>query len=406
MEKKPGALEGVKILDFTQYVAGPFATQMMADLGAEVIKVERPDRLIGPAPYVPYLDQSRPHHNPAGERIHDMCFNRGKKLITINMKDERQKAFAWELAKRADIIIENYFPGTMKKMGMDYEKVKEVNPEVIYCSISGFGQEGPYAARGAFDLIIQGMSGMMSVTGEKDGSPMNAGTDAADIATSLHAVVAILAALQYRNRTGKGQYIDIAMLDSMIPFLENLLSEYMFTGICPQRQGVRNGHNMPVGIYPASDKMITISAARDPAFIKLCNAIGHPEIASDPRFCNGNVRYENDTALIETLSNIFRGKTAQEWVEILNAAGLPCGPVNDVSDLATDPQVAARRMLVQVDNPNVGPFWQIGSPFKMSETPGSADAYTKELGESNHEVFCDIMGHSEEEYREFFGEKA
>lgn len=406
MTQKKGALSGIKILDFTQYIAGPYATQIMCDLGASVIKVERPDRLVGAGPFVPYLDQTVEHYNPAGERVHDMCFNRGKRSITINMKNERQKELVRKLAKDADIIIENYFPGKAEEMGVGYEAMKKLNPTVIYVSVSGFGQNGPYAHRGAFDLIIQGMSGIMDLTGDPKGPPVNIGTSVADMTTALYATIATLAALNYRNRTGKGQFIDIAMLDCMLPFVESRLSEYVCTGVNPTRQGNGNGgHNVPVQGFPTKDGSIMITAARNPIFRKLCNSVGHPELADDPRFIDPEHRYQNREAVDQVFSDIFRTQTVDYWVKKLNEDGLACGPINRVCDLVEDPQVKARNMVVTVDNPNVGKFTQIGTPFKMSESPASADAYTEELGQSNYYVFHDLLGYSQEEIDDIFGGK-
>jgi CoA:oxalate CoA-transferase len=394
---KQGALTGIKVLDFTLYTSGPAATQILADMGAEVIKVEHPHRHVGAGPFVEYLDKSRPHFHPYGERLYDLCYNRGKKSITLNLKSPEERAMAYRLAERADIVIENFKPGTIEKMGLGYEDVRKGNPTVIYTSISGFGQTGPYKYKGAFDMVIQGMSGMMSLTGSPEGEPTVIGSSAADILTGIQAVVATLAALHYRDRTGKGQYVDVAMLDSFMPMLDYQVSNHLYTGKNPRRNGNRNPSNAPFETFKASDGTVIIAAHRDMLFKRFCNVVGHTELLEDPRFASPSLRVDNRDALAEIINGIIGKQTVDYWVELLESGGVPVGVVNNISDVCAHPQVAARKMVVEVYNPNIGYFKQMGTPYKMSESPASAMAYAEETGASNYDVFGGILGMSRQE---------
>jgi len=394
MAKGYGPLSGVLVVDLTQFLSGPFATMIMADMGADVIKIERPDR---PRASGPFLN---------GERTYDLSIMRSKRSVTLNLKAPKDKAVLLELVKKADVLVENFKPGTMERMGLGYDVISEVNPKIIYMAISGFGNTGPYRERGALDMVIQGMSGLMSLTGDPKGGATRCGTSVSDIFTGLYTFGAVSSALYDREKTGKGQFIDIAMLDSAFSCLENAVINTCVTGENPQRVGNSHPVNCPFGTFPAKDGEIIITCSRDSAFANLCRAIHREDLMSDPRFSSPDARRLNRDELTEELSKFTREHTIDENEEILAAEGVPYGRINTMKMICADPQIAARKMLVEVDHKVAGKYKMPGSPIKLASYPDTTYEPAPMLGEHNREVFRDYAGMSDEEIDALLQEQA
>jgi crotonobetainyl-CoA:carnitine CoA-transferase CaiB-like acyl-CoA transferase len=372
------ALDGIRIVDFTKALAGPYCTMHLADMGAEVIKVEMPgtgDDSRGWGP--PFIE---------GEAAYFLSINRNKKSITLNLKDERAKGIALKLIEESDVVVESNRPGVMKKLGLDYECAKKVNPRVIYCSISGFGQTGPYRKRPGFDQVIQGYGGIMGLTGEAGGPPIKVGIAVTDIATGMFAAMGILMALYYREKTGKGQYIDASMLDGQISWLTYQAGRYLASGEVPQRIGSAHPLIVPYQDFEASDGFINIAAGNDNLWRKFCEVTGLQDIVDDPKFATNAKRVENRDEAVEIISKVTATKTIQEWLDILNNAGIPCGPIYTVDRVFADPHVLAREMLVEVNHPKCGKIKVTGSPVKFSETPAEVVTAPPSLGQHNDEI--------------------
>ncbi len=385
MAKGYGPLSGVTVIDLTQFLSGPFATMIMADMGADVIKVERPDR---PKASGPYLN---------GERTYDLSIMRSKRSVTLNLKEELDKKVLLKMVEKADVIIENFKPGTMERMGLGYDVIKAVNPKIIYMAISGFGYTGPYKDRGALDMVIQGMSGLMSLTGDPKGGATRCGTSVSDIFTGIYSFGAVSAALYDREKTGKGQFIDIAMLDSAFSCLENAVINTCVTGENPQRVGNTHPVNAPFGTFPAKDGEVIITCSRNSAFENLCHAIHREDMLEDPRFNDPDARRLHREELTEELSKFTREHTIDENEAILAAGGVPYGRINTMKMICADPQIAARHMLVEVDHKVAGKYKMPGSPIKMATYPDTTYEPAPMLGENNREVFRDYAGMTDEE---------
>ena len=385
-----GPLNGIRILDLTQVLFGPFATMLLCDMGAEVIKIERPeggDIARGNGPVV------------RGVSTYFLSLNRGKKSVTLNLTTDEGVAAFLKLAKTSDILVENFTPGTMEKLGLSYETVKEQNPAIIYVAGSGFGQYGPYAGKPAFDVIIQAMGGIMSITGEESGPPMRPGVSYGDIAAGLFLCIATLAALQERHVSGQGQFVDISMLDSQITVQENAFVRYLNTGEVPHALGTRHPVITPFQVFPTSDGYIAVAlrgGIKDqwPLF---CAAIDRVDIIDDPRFEDGWQRTQNYKQLEPILSEVMKTRTTQEWIEELEQARIPCGPVNTIEQAANDPQIASRDMIIKVRHPEAGTFSVVNTPFKFSRTPCKAEQASPELGEHTHDVLSQLLGMNDEE---------
>lgn len=379
-----GPLVGTRILDLTQVLFGPFATMLLSDLGAEVIKIERPevgDIARGNGPFV------------RGLSSYFLSLNRGKKSITLDLTTERGIEVFLQLTKSADVLIENFTPGTMEKLGISYEIVREYNPKLIYVSGSGFGQYGPYARKPAFDIIIQAMGGIMSITGEEGGPPMRPGVSYGDIAAGLFLCIATLAALQERHTSGKGQLVDISMLDCQVTVQENAFVRYLNAGEIPRALGTRHPVITPFQAFQTKDGYVAVAlrgGLKDqwPLF---CAAIDRVDIMDDPRFQTGWLRTQNYEVLEPTLSEAMKTKTTQEWVEELEQAGIPCGPVNSIAQVASDPQIAAREMIIDVHHPKAGTFKVVNTPFKFSRTPYSVERASPDLGEHTQDVLSHLL---------------
>jgi crotonobetainyl-CoA:carnitine CoA-transferase CaiB-like acyl-CoA transferase len=396
----PGPLSGFRVLDLSRVLAGPWAGQNMADLGAEVIKVERPkvgddSRAFGP-PWV---------KDASGRDTRDSAYftsaNRGKKSVTINIAVPEGQALVRELAVKADVLIENYKFGDLARYGLGYEQLKTLNRGLVYCSVTGFGQTGPYRERPGYDFMIQGMGGMMSVTGEPDGAPgggpQRAGVPIADIITGMYASIAICAALANRARTGDGQHLDLALLDSQIALLAYQNTNFFATGKPPKRIGNLHPNIVPYQPFRAADGDVILACGNDNLYRKFCEAAGCAELASDPRFVTNAKRVENRAELTRLLGELFRQKSKREWLELLEAAGVPNGPINDVAQVFEEPQVKARGVRIELEHAVAGKLPLVASPMRFSATPLEYELAPPLLGEHTEEVLRGLLGKGDPE---------
>jgi len=385
-----GPLEGIRVLDLTQVLFGPFATMLLSDLGAEVIKIERPevgDIARGNGPVV------------RGQSTYFLSLNRGKKSVTLNLATEQGVALLLQLVKEVDILVQNFKPGTMEKLGLGYEKVREINPGIIYVAGSGFGQSGPYASKPAFDVIVQAMGGVMSITGEEGGPPVRPGVSYGDIAAGLFLCIATLAALQERNKSGEGQLVDISMLDCQVTVQENAFVRYLNTSEVPHAIGTRHPVMTPFQAFQTSDGYVAVAlrgGTKDqwPLF---CAAIDRVDIIDDPQFLDGWSRTQNYKVLEPILTEAFKTKTTREWVEELEQVGIPCGPVNTIEQAANDPHIQARDMFIDIEHPQAGNFKVVNTPFKFSRTSNKVVKAAPELGEHTRDVLTQLLDITQEE---------
>ena len=383
-----GLLEGTRVLDFTRVLAGPYASMVMADLGAEVLKVELPGK----------GDESRqfgPFQN--GESAYFTSINRGKKSVTIDLRIEEGQELARRLAGQCDVLIENFRPGSMARFGLEYERLHVLYPRLVYASVSGFGQTGPYAQRPAYDVIIQAMGGIASITGEPDGAPVRVGSSVGDLSAALFAVIGIQAALGRARESGEGQQLDLSMLDCQIALLENAVSRYAVTREVPRPLGSRHPSITPFQFFEAADGYLVVAAGNDGLWRKFCDAIGKPELVDDPRFASNAQRTENHAELEPLLAAPLRTKGVEEWCALLGEAGIPCGPINDVERIFNDPQVAARGMLRQMEHPRAGAQMVANSPLRFSQTPVELGDPAPLLGQHTDEVLGELLEVPEEE---------
>ena len=387
----PGPLKGIKVLDLTRILAGPYATMILRDLGAEVIKIEQPGTGDEARDFGPFKNDFS---------LYFMSVNRGKKSITLNLKSQRGKELFLELVKGSDILVENFRPGTMEKLGLDYESLKEHHPSLLYAACSGFGQTGPYAMRGAYDMIIQGMGGIISITGEPDRPPVRVGTSIGDITSALFTAIGILSALRHRDQTGKGQLIDVGMLDCQVAILENAMVRYFSTGDIPRPLGRRHPAITPFEVFESADGYVVIAIGNNELWRKFCEHVDRSELIDDERFHTNALRTENHESLFPILAEIMCRRTTDAWVEALEAIGVPCGPVNTVDKVANDPQVLARDMIAEVEHDTTGTVQIPGMPIKLSETPGQIDAPAPNLGEHTSEVLNGLLGLGAEEVKQ------
>ena len=379
-------LADLLVLDLSRVLAGPFATMMLADLGAEVIKVERPGR----------GDDTRQWGPPwaGGESAYYLSANRNKKSITLNLKSGKGREIVRALASQADVLIENWRIGTMKRWGLGYEMLQALNPGLIYCAITGYGQTGPYRDRPGYDFIIQAEGGGMSITGPVEGPPMKVGVAIVDITAGLFATTSILAALHERERSGKGQYVDIALLDSQVAWLANVGSNYLVSGQRPARYGNAHPNIVPYEPFPTSDGWIAVGVGNDRQWQRLCALAGWDDLAADERFATNPQRVEHRDVLVPMLQERFRARTSEKWHAALQEAGIPCGLINFIDQVFSDPQVLARDMLVELPHPTAGTVRLAGSPLKLSRTPALIEEPPPLLGQHTEEILTKYLGYT------------
>jgi len=389
------ALSNLRVLDLTRVLAGPWCTQTLADLGADVIKVERPgsgDDTRGWGP--PFLKDSAGHET--SDAAYYLAANRGKRSVTLDIAAPEGQAIVHKLAARSDVLVENYKVGQLAKYGLDYVTLASLNPRLIYCSITGFGQDGPYKDRAGYDFIIQGMGGFMSITGERDdlpgGGPQKAGVAVSDLMTGMYATVAILAALAQRERTGAGQRIDMALFDCVVAMLANMNTNYLTTGNAPGRAGNAHANIVPYQVFAAADGHVIIAVGNDAQFAKFCEVAGHGELATDPRFARNADRVRNRAVLVPLLEQIVRARPVGFWAEALERAGIPCGPINSIAQALADPQIVARGLRVELPHPRAGSVALVGTPIRMSASPPALDRAPPTLGQHTDEVLRELAG--------------
>ncbi|MFM8877046.1 MAG: CaiB/BaiF CoA transferase family protein [Anaerolineae bacterium] len=379
-------LQNIRVLDLSRVLAGPYCTMVLGDLGAEVIKVEPPEG-----------DETRGWGPPfaEGESAYYLCVNRNKRSMVVNLKTDEGREILRELAMQSDVLVENFRPGTLKKFGLDFETLHELNPRLIYCSISGFGQTGPLRDMPGYDFMIQAMGGIMSVTGEPDGEPMKVGVAVADLFAGQNAVISILAALQARTFTGEGQYIDIALFDSELGWLANVASNFLISGKNPKRYGNAHANIVPYQSFQASDGWFVVAVGNDKQFEAFCKVIGKPELSADERFSTNSARVQNRELLIPLLKPIFMQKTVSEWLALIGDQ-FPCGPINNFDQVFSMPHVKEREMLVQMEHPTIGALPLVGSPLKMGGTPVSYRLPPPLMGQHTKDILRESLGYSDE----------
>ena len=389
----PGPLEDIRVLDLTRILAGPTCTQLLGDLGADVIKIERPGagddtRKWGP----PYVTDKEGGNTT--ESAYYLSSNRNKRSLAIDIAKPAGQALARRLVAHCDVMVENFKVGDMARYGLGYADLKEANPRLIYCSITGFGQTGPYAQRAGYDMLAQGLGGIMSMTGEPDRPPMKVGVGIADIMCGMYATVAILGALHYRHRTGEGQYIDLSLLDTQVAWLANAGLNYLTSGEVPQRIGNEHPNIVPYNVMAASDGHVILAAGNDSQYVKFCDFAGVPELSKDPRFVTNEQRVMNRQVLYALLEPVLRRKAQKEWVEGLAKLGVPCSPVNTVDQAFADPQVRARSMLIKMVHPlaGKGEIDLIANPIRYSTTPVEYRKAPPCLGQQSEEILRELLG--------------
>ncbi len=391
----PGPLSHIRVLDLSRVLAGPWAGQNLADLGAEVIKVERPGqgddtRRWGP----PYLKDAA--GRDTSEPAYYLSCNRGKKSIVLDLATPEGQRLARELAAKCDILIENYKVGGLARFGLGYDDLEASHPHLIYCSITGFGQTGPCRERAGYDLIAQGMGGLMSITGEPDGAPgggpKRVGVAIADLFSGMYATIAVLAALARRERTGRGQHIDLALLDCQVAMLANQAMNYLTSGRPPPRMGNAHPNVVPYQPFATADGQIIVAVGNDTQFAGLCAVIGRTELADDPDFATNAARIRNRERLLPMIAERLKARTNREWQDALEAVGVPCGPINALDEVFADPQVRARGMRFELDHPLAGRVPMVASPMRFSETPIEYHAPPPLLGEHTDDVLGELLG--------------
>ncbi|WZL73210.1 CoA transferase [Clostridiaceae bacterium 35-E11] len=386
------ALSGIRVIDFSRVLAGPFCTMNLADMGAEVIKIERPK----------YGDDSRnfgPFKNK--ESSYYGYVNRGKKSITLDLKNPKAKEIIKDLVKQADVVVENFKPGVMEKLGFGYEVLREVNPGLVYCSISGFGQYSPYSSRPAYDIVAQAMGGMMSITGFPENPPTRVGSSLGDISAGLYAAFGIVTALLHKQKTGEGQYVDVAMMDSVFTFLESNIVRHTVGGVLPERVGSRHPISAPFDSFKAKDGLVIIAIASDHHFSKLCDIMKQPELMQDEKFCTDPNRVLNEKEL-KTIIEMWLGQfTVDEAIKVMMEQGIPCSPILNIEQVCKDPHIEAREMLVEVEHPAAGAIKIPGNPVKLSVTPPMVKEPAPILGEHNEAILKQFLAYDDGQIAQF-----
>jgi crotonobetainyl-CoA:carnitine CoA-transferase CaiB-like acyl-CoA transferase len=398
------ALDGIRVLDLSRVLAGPWCTQTLADLGADVIKIERPGTGDDTRTWGPPFLKDREGRDTA-EAAYYLGTNRNKRSVTCDIAKPEGQALIRELARHCQVFVENFKVGDMARYGLDYASLKAANPRIVYCSVTGFGQTGPYRERAGYDYAIQGMGGLMSITGERDdigGGPQKVGVAVADLFTGMYSAVGILAALRHAERTGVGQHLDMALLDTQVAMLANLGANYLVSGKVPGRAGNAHQNIVPYQVFevaPAADGSkdhVIIAVGNDGQFAKFCQVAGHPGIASDPRFLKNQDRVRNRAVLVPMLESIMKARTKGEWLSALEAAKVPCGAINNLAEVFADEQVRERGMVHQWDHPLAGPLNLVASPLKLSGTPVRSEIPPPLLGQHTQEVLTEVLGWDDE----------
>jgi formyl-CoA transferase len=398
----PGPLSHLVVLDLSRVLAGPWCTQLFADLGATVIKIERPGsgddtRAWGP----PYLKDA--DGNDTSEAAYYLCCNRGKLSVTVDFTLAEGQRIVRELAQQADVLVENFKVGGLAKYGLDYASIAAINPRLVYCSITGFGQQGPYADRAGYDFIIQGMSGFMSVTGERDdlpgGGPQKAGVAITDLMTGMYATVAIQAALAERDRTGQGGWIDTCLFDSAVAMMATMSHNYLITGMPPGRLGNAHQNIVPYQVFACADGHVILAVGNDSQFAKFCEAAGKSDWAVDPRFAKNADRVRNREVIVPLIAEVIQTRSQRAWLEVLEPLAIPCGPINRLDQVFADPQLAARGLRRDLPHPLAGTVPQVGAPIKFGATPAMSERPPPLLGEHTADVLRDRLGIGDAEMR-------
>jgi crotonobetainyl-CoA:carnitine CoA-transferase CaiB-like acyl-CoA transferase len=388
-------LHGVRVLDLTRVLAGPWATQLLADFGAEVIKIERPGKGDDTRQWGPPFLKDRDGRDTADAAYYLAC-NRAKKSVTLDIATPEGRAIARSLALKSDVLVENFKVGDLARHGLDYATLSREHPRLVYCSITGFGQDGPYRDRPGYDFMVQGLGGLMSVTGERDdlpgGGPQKVGVAVSDLFTGMYAANAILAALMHREKAGQGQHIDMALLDVQVAMLANLSSAYLASGEVPRRMGNAHQAIVPYHVFRAADEFLIVAVGNDSQFAKFCDVVERPQWPRDPRFATNPQRVRHRDLLVGMIAERMRALPAREWLALLEPAGVPCGPINDLSQVFADPQVRHRGMEVRAPHPAAGEVRMVANPVKFSATPLTHERPPPLLGEHTSEVLGSLLG--------------
>ncbi len=389
-------LQGIRVLDLTRVLSGPYCTMLLADYGADVIKIEPPKVGDDSRAFGPFIGK---------ESGYFMSLNRNKRSMVLNLKRKEECGLFKEMVSQADVVVENYRPGVMKKFGLDYGKLKKINPRLIYGACSGFGQTGPYRDKPAYDIIVQAMGGIMSLTGPENGEPTRVGASVGDVTAGLFTAYGIMVALFNRERTGEGQMVDVGMLDCQVAVLENAIARYVTSGINPVPIGNRHPTVTPFSAFTAKDGNVIVSAANDRLWKKLCDVLECTDLANDEQFFSNAKRTENVKELTIILNAIFKDKTINEWLQVLEKAGIPCAPINTIGRVVNDVHIQAREMIVEIEHPVAGKLKMPGLPIKLSKTPGGIEHPAPLLGQHTKEILNEMLGWDESRVIAFFSDK-
>jgi crotonobetainyl-CoA:carnitine CoA-transferase CaiB-like acyl-CoA transferase len=381
-------LEGLRVLDLSRVLAGPFCTMMLGDMGAEIIKVEHPKGGDDTRGWPPFYD--------GGESSYFQSVNRNKKSLTLDLKAEEGKKIAHQLIEKSDILIQNFRPGTIERLGFSWDVCSAINPRLIYASISGYGQTGPNRERPAYDILLQAEGGLMSITGEQEGASVKTGIAIADLTTALFAIQGILLAIIAREKTGRGQYIDMAIQDGQAALMSHAAGNFFGTGVPPGRMGNRHPSICPYRDFQCSDGALIVAAANDSLWDRFARAIVRADLADDPTWKVNDDRVKGRDELEAILDKTMKGKTRAEWAEAISKGGVPCGPVKNIGEITSDPQVLHREMVIEMEHATTGTLKMMGIPVKLSDTPGEVKLPPPLLGEHTDEILGDLLGHSDE----------
>ncbi|CAO3621120.1 unnamed protein product [Mucor hiemalis] len=389
-------LEGIRVLDLTRVLAGPYCTMMLGDMGADVVKIENPNggddtRAWGP----PFADNKDPNDTTHGESAYFLCVNRNKKSVTVNMKSEGGRQLIHDLVKESDILVENYLPGKLAKMGLGYEELSKINPKLIYASITGYGQTGPYSDRPGYDVIIEAEAGLMHITGEQEGTPVKVGVAITDLTTGLYAHSSILAALIQRGSTGKGQHIDCSLIESQVASLANIASNYLIGGQEAKRMGTSHPSIVPYQVLPTKDSFVMIGAGNDGQFAKLCIRMGLEHLLENPKYKKNSDRVQHRKELIRLLEDRLEEENSSYWLEKLTGAGFPFAPINNIEQTFQHPQLVARGLVHEVEHERAGKVKLVGPPVKFSDAKTSIRLAPPLLGAHTNEILTQVLGYSQ-----------